>query len=79
MRLSVIMNPIGFQTLAVVKICILFGKIVWLNKTRILCLSEKMQDLIKTVRFCNFIQIYSVLNMSALNDKTHSTYLVGIS
>ena len=80
MRLSVIMNPIGFQTLAVVKICILFGKIVWLNKTRILSVFlNKMQDLIKTVRFCNFMQIYSVLNMPALNDKIHSTYLVGIS
>ena len=74
------MKPISFETLAVVKICMLFGKIVWLNKTRILSVFlKKMQDFIKTVRFCNFIQIYTVLNMSALNYKTQSTYLVGIS
>ena len=27
-----------------------------------MCLSEKMQNLIKNVRFCNSIQIYAVLN-----------------
>ena len=73
------MNPIGFETLAVVKICILFGKTVWLNKTRILCLSEKNA---RSYKNCEVLQLHTNIHSfkyAALNDKTHSTYLVGIS
>jgi len=38
-----------------------------------------MQDLIKIVRCGNFQQIYTILNMPALNYKTQSMYLIRIS
>ena len=38
-----------------------------------------MQDLIKTVSCSNVLQIYTILNVPALNYKIHSTYLIRIS
>ena len=38
-----------------------------------------MQVLTKIVRCSNFLQIYTILNMPALNYKTQSTYLIKIS
>jgi len=38
-----------------------------------------MQDLTKTVRCSNFLQISTLLIMPALNYKTQSTYLIGTS
>ena len=38
-----------------------------------------MQDLIKIVKCSNFLQIYTILNMPALNYRTQSTYLIRIS
>ena len=39
----------------------------------------KMQDLIKILRCCNFLQIYTIFNVPDLNYKTQSTHLIGIS
>ena len=39
---------------------------------------ERMQDLIKLERCSNFLQIFTFLNMPALNYKTQSAYLIGI-
>ena len=63
----------------------MFEIIVWLNKQIILSVflkinatSYKNLNYI-SVRYSNFLQIYTILNMPALNYKTQSTYLIRIS
>jgi len=51
----------------------MFDKIVWLNKPRILSVFlKKIQDLIKILRCCNFLQIYTIFKVPTLHHKTQS-------
>ena len=43
-----------------------------------LSFTERMQDLTKIVRCSNILQIFTFLNMPALNHKTQSKYLIGM-
>jgi len=53
-------------------------KIIKCSRTYMQSFRERLQDLIKLERCSNLLQIFTFLNMPALNYKTQSTYLIGI-